>query len=147
MKVRADENVSIKIVQAIRLVCLSSTWELSHVREHHGPRTHDETWLPRFAAEGGKAFVTGDARILARPHQLVAVRDAGLSSIVLSQEWTEAKRHDQAAHLIYWWPKIEEAIKSADPGDCWKVPFKYERSLGLVSKKINYDKPAQAAKK
>ena len=144
MKIRVDECASNKIVQAIKLVCLSDGIELDHVRDHHEHRTPDETWIPRFAEDGGKIYISGDAAILKRPHQLVAVRDAGLASIVLSEQFTHMKRYDQAAHLMYWWPRIEQCAKDAKVGECWLVPPKFDRSLGLTLKKIDYDKPAQA---
>ncbi len=77
MKVRADEHVAPKIVQAIRVVALSTGWELTGVREFHAARTMDETWLPRFASEGGKAILTADANILKRPHLIAAVNSPG----------------------------------------------------------------------
>ena len=60
MKVRADEHVSPKIVQVLRVISLSVGWELTGVREFHGARTADETWVPKFAAEGGQAIITAD---------------------------------------------------------------------------------------
>jgi hypothetical protein len=143
LKIRADEHVSPKIVQAIRLLCLKSQWEFSHVLEKHATRTADETWLPQFATEGGTAILTGDANILKRPHQLIAIRDTGLVSVVLSWQWTQAKRHEQAANIIYWWPKIQTAIESSVSGDCWPVPFLFDKSE-LNRKVIAYDKAAQA---
>lgn len=146
MIVRADENVSHKIVQAVRLLCLNPKWTLSHVRDDHGARTPDETWLPKFAAEGGRAILSGDAKMLKRPHQLVAVRETGLVCIVLSKAWTQAKRHEQAANIIYWWPRIEAVIETSKPGDCWPVPFEFSKSV-MSLKKIDYEKASKAARK
>jgi PIN like domain len=146
VKVRADEHVSYKIVRAVQLLCLKSGWEFSHVRDDNSARTADETWLPKFAAEGGKAIVTADANILKRPHQIVAVRATGLACVVLPKQWTHARRHEQAAHIIYWWPRIQDAIEVSEPGDCWPVPFIFDKS-SIKRKIIDYEKAAGAARR
>ena len=133
-----------KIVLALQLVCLRSDWELSHVRDFHPARTADETWIPRFAAEGGNAFLTADANILKRPHQLVAVRDAGLISIILSSSWAREKKHIQAANLLFWWPKIEAALIEAAPRDCLRVPYAFDKTGQIEKKIIDFDAAARA---
>lgn len=141
MKIRADEHVSFRIVQVVKSLCLRSG-----VRDDHAARTADETWLPKFAADGGKAILTADANILKRPHQLVALRSTGLVSVVLHRNWQHAKRNEQAAHILYWWPRIELAIEQSNPGDCYPVPFTFDK-VELVKKKIDYEKAAEAAKR
>jgi hypothetical protein len=123
LKVRADENVSIRIVRAVRDIALSQGWELSHVREHHESRTLDETWLPRFAQESGNAILSADRKMLARPNQIRAIAATGLVGIFLPRRWAESRRHIQAAHILYWWPRIEETIASSAKSACWRVPF------------------------
>ena len=98
-----------------------------------------------FAAEGGNAILTGDANILKRPHQLAAVQSTGLICIVLSKQWTQAKRHEQAANIIYWWPKIQSAIEVSEAGDCWPIPFIFDRS-DLAKKVIDYGAAARGSK-
>jgi hypothetical protein len=146
LKICADENVSRHIVEAIRVLGLNKTCELSHVREKHPAKTMDETWLPQFSAEGGKAFLSGDAHLLRRPHQIVAVRNTGLVSIVLSQKWSMEPLHVKAAQLILLWPRIESIVANAEPGECWILPFGF---LGteLQQKIINYEAAAKAALK
>ena len=143
MKIRADENVSYRIVKTVNLLCLREGWEFSHVRDVHAARTSDETWLPQFAAEGGKAILSGDANMLKRPHQIGAVRETGLVCFVLSKAWTQARRHEQAANILFWWPRIELALEQSKPGDCWPVPNKFDASM-LVRKVIDYDKAKRA---
>jgi hypothetical protein len=143
LKVRADEHVSPKIVETIRSLVLTSGWELSHVRDHHRARTADETWLPLFAEEGGKAILSADATMLKRPHQLMAVRDSGLICVLLSSRWAGAKRHEQAAGLLYHWPAIEAVIAESKPGDCWRVPAGYDGEK-LTQHTINYGAAANA---
>ena len=139
MKIRADEHVSRRIIRAIQEVALSKTFELTHVRDVHERRTADETWIPRFASEGGKAILSGDRRIRARPHQILALQKSGLVSIFLPAEWANSHRGAQAALLLYWWSKIEAKIAEATPGECWLVPFDFSKR-DLVEFSISYNK-------
>lgn len=141
MKVRADEHVSPKIVRALRELALSPGWELSHVRETHPPRTADETWVPRFAAEGGKAIITADANMLKRPHQLLAVQQSGVVGLILPHAWASAKKNVQASSLLYFWPEIEETFRAAQPREFWRIPSSLHKGP-LEKIVINY---AQAA--
>jgi hypothetical protein len=143
LKIRADEHVSHRIVQAVQLLCLRDGWDFSHDRDDNSARTSDETWLPKFAADGGKAILTGDGRIFKRPHQLAAIHATGLISFVLDWRWTQVRKHEQAANIIFWWPRIEAAAEASSPGDCWPVPFAFDSSP-LEKKIIAYDKAAKA---
>lgn len=137
MKVRADEHVSPKIVRALRDVALSTGWELSHVRDAHPARTADETWVPRFAAEGGKAIITADYNMLKRPHQLLAVRASNVVGLILPHSWAGAKRHIQASALIFHWPEIEASFLSGQPGEFWRLPTNLHKGP-LEKLVINY---------
>lgn len=95
---------------------------MSHVRDHNAARTADETWIPRFVAEGGRVILSADRKIMARPHQLKALIDGGLIGVFLPAKWAESRGHAQAAHLLWWWPKIEAAIRLSGAGQCWRVP-------------------------
>ncbi|HLJ62764.1 MAG TPA: hypothetical protein VKT70_01570 [Stellaceae bacterium] len=145
MKIRADENVSPRIVHAVRSLVLQPGWELTHVREFHSARTADETWMPRFSQEGGNAILSADRRILTRPHQLAAIAQGGLIGIFLSPQWAESRRNEQAAQILHWWPRIEETLLNSKPRDCWKVPHGYGNG-DLEKISINYA-AAQAANK
>ena len=128
MKIRADEHIAPKIVRAVRDLVLSSTHELSHVREYHSARTADETWVPRFALEGGKAILSADRHMLARPHQQAAVLASGVSCIILPPQWAQSRRHEQAAHILWWWPRIEACLEATEDPRFWKVPFGFDKS-------------------
>jgi hypothetical protein len=137
LKVRADEHVSPKIVRAVKEVALSVECELSHVRDVHGARTADETWIPRFAAEGGKAIITADANLLKRPHQIAAIQASGLFGVILPPTWAVAKRHIQASALIYHWPEIELCFAGAQSGEFWRIPAALHKGP-LEKLNINY---------
>lgn len=143
MKVRADEHVAPKIVRALKEISLSPGWELSHVREVHPPRTADETWVGRFASEGGQAIVSGDANMLKRPHLIAAIQQSRVVGLILPYTWCHAKRHAQAAALLYFWPEIEAAFAGAQPGDFWRLPTALVGGT-LEHLRVNYAAAVQA---
>ncbi|HMK88936.1 MAG TPA: hypothetical protein VK446_04790 [Methylocystis sp.] len=143
MKIRADEHISPKLIRAVQSIALSVGWELTHVRDFNSARTADETWIPRFVAEGGQAILSADRKIMARPHQLNALIDGRLIGVFLPSKWAEARGHAQAAHLLWWWPRIEAAISSSKVGQCWRVP--YDFGEGAVEE-IKISRPARLAK-
>lgn len=145
MKIRADEHVAPKIIRALKDLTLSTGWELSHVREVHGARTADETWVPRFASEGGKAIITADANMLKRPHQILAIRQSNVVGLILPHTWASSRRHVQASSLIYFWPEIEACFSAAQPGDFWRIPAALHRGP-LEKLDIDYDTAIGAKK-
>jgi hypothetical protein len=68
LKTRADEHVSPKILEVLKILVVPQDWEVSHVRQHHSERTADETWIPRFVQEGQRrpADAIGAAIMVAR---------------------------------------------------------------------------------
>lgn len=146
MKIRADEHISRKIVRAIAELALRDGWELTHVRDVHDRRTADETWIPRFAREGGKAILSGDRKMRGRPHQIAAISESGLVCVFLSHEWSTARRTVQAASLLFWWERIEAKISVAKPRECWLVPFEFSKG-DLMPYSISYDKIEQQNRK
>ncbi len=138
MKVRADEHISPKIVRAVQAIALSDGWDLTHVRDFNSARTADETWIPRFVLEGGQVILSADRRILSRPHQLLAISEGNLIGVFLPAKWAEARGHAQAAHILWWWPRIEAAIKASKPKQCWRVPYEFgEANIEEIT--INYE--------
>ncbi|MBS4046130.1 MAG: DUF5615 family PIN-like protein [Alphaproteobacteria bacterium] len=145
MKIRADEHIAPKIVRAIQMLVLRAGWEISHVRDVHDARTADETWIPRFAREGGQVILSGDRKMLARPHQIKAIAESGVIGVFLSSQWAQAQRHIQAAHLIHCWPEIERALLESKERDCWKVPFEYG-AVTLQKLSVNYSEALGSSK-
>lgn len=139
MRIRADEHISRKIIRAIRELALSDDWEITHVRDVHERRTADETWIPRFAVEGGRAILSGDRKIRSRPHQIRAISASGLIGVFLPAEWANSRRTVQAALLLFWWPRIEKTISQAQSKECWLVPFEFTEK-DLVPIPISFDK-------
>lgn len=146
MKVRADEHISPRIVRAVQTIALSDGWELTHVRDFNSARTADETWIPRFVLEGGQVILSADRKILSRPHQLLAISEGNLIGIFLPAKWAEARGHAQAAHILWWWPRIEAIIKISKPKQCWRVPYEFgEAHIEEIT--INYEQALRSERR
>lgn len=115
-------------MRAVRDLVLGSQHELTHVRDYHAARTADETWVPKFASEGGYAIISADRHILARPHQQAAIIASGVSCVILPAQWAQSRRHEQAAHILWWWPRIEQALLTSEQAQFWRLPFDFSRS-------------------
>jgi hypothetical protein len=101
--------------------------------------------MPRFVLEDGKAILSADRKMLARPHQLAAIVDGNLICLFLSKQWSQAKRHEQAAQILHWWPCIEKTLSASQPKDCWRVPYGYNGNA-LEKIPVNFEKAAKANK-
>ena len=124
MRIIADEHISPKIVRADSELALSNPCSLEAVRGSVYQGRPDEDWVAAFARDQGAAIISADRRMLRRPTMIQKITQTGLRAIFLPQDWAESKRYYQAAHILYWWPKIESIISSAPSGTAWIVPKK-----------------------
>ena len=129
MKIKFDENVSTRLVDAIAKLETDSAIELSSVPRDYGAGIADPAWMFRFRDEGGVAMVSGDHAILQKPVNLKAYTAAGLISIWPAAGWPELKRWGQSALLIRWWPLIKQKIQASSPGDRWRVPMAWTPTI------------------
>jgi hypothetical protein len=100
LRIRADEHIAPKITKAVQSLILADGWELTHVREFHAARTADETWIPRFAAEGGQVFLSADRKMLSRPHQLAAIAEGNLIGILVAPMGGIEAEHSGCEHYL-----------------------------------------------
>ncbi|KRR11299.1 hypothetical protein CQ12_05600 [Bradyrhizobium jicamae] len=124
MKIRLDENLSYRVAKALRAFLADrSGLEVTWVRDFHPPGTDDPSWLKAFAAEGGNAILSGDARILQHWPNLIAYMESGLISFFPPSSFDDLKGFGQASLLLRWWPVIVEKTKLSQAGDCWRIPM------------------------
>jgi hypothetical protein len=57
VKIKFDENISVRLVQAIRCLEKDATIEISSVLEDYGNGLEDPEWMFRFRDEGGLALL------------------------------------------------------------------------------------------
>ncbi|WP_426024596.1 hypothetical protein [Brevundimonas sp. PWP3-1b1] len=130
MRVRIDENVSRRVASALKGFMVSQDgFVVDHVRDHHPPGTSDPSWIRQFAAEGGHAIVSGDARILQHWPDLVAYMESGLVSFFPPAKFDDLKGPGQAALIMRWWPAIVERAKASSASQCWRLPLDWNPDL------------------
>jgi len=81
VKIKFDENVSTRLVDAIAILETDTAIKLTSVHRNYGEGIADPDWMFRFRDEGGIAMVSGDHAILQKPVNLKAYTEAGLISI------------------------------------------------------------------
>jgi PIN like domain len=139
VKIRADEHISPHIVAAINQMALSAGFEFSSVIDSGHRGSTDVHWVTAFGSEGGKAILTADTDFFSRPHQVMAVHDAGLMIIHMPPKWANAPCHLQAAHILAWWRRIEVVVKGGRPKQCWRPDWNVTESGELKNVKIDYE--------
>ena len=139
MKIRADEHVSVEVVRSVRAAAVSADVELDSVVEADQRGEDDEHWITQFGKSGGTAIVTADSDFVRRAHQVMAVHDVGLIVVHLPPKWANAQLHLQVAHLLIWWRRIEHAVRSANPLDCWRPEWNINENGALRKVAINYE--------
>ena len=138
MRIRADEHVSPSIVRIVTELALSPGFEITSVigAGHRG--TEDQYWVTAFATDGGDAIITADTDFFKRPNQIVAVDETGLKVIYLSSKWASAPGYLQAAHILMWWPRIEQRLLAAKQREVWAVKWNINEAGELERRKIDF---------
>jgi hypothetical protein len=143
----ADENVAPLLTKLIRESLLGKAHTLHTVDDHQAKGVDDEIWVRKFAKAGGEGVVGADARMLTRPHEVIAIAEAGLRMIVLPSQWVQQKKHLQIAFLFLWWPRIEKTFESCKARECFKVPWSWTLDGELAQVKVDFQDAYKKAKK
>src|SRR5690606_11464749 len=98
------------------------------VPEFVPPRTQDESWADSFRRFGGRVVISGDKNIAKRPHQVLAFKENRFVCFFCDKNWASKDGMFKVAHLIYWWPRIQNKINESQPMDCWWVPALIQRA-------------------
>lgn len=82
----------------------------------------DRPWLRRFADKGGRVVITGDTKMLHRPHERLALIEHGFVVFFFENQWSNWKFWRKCALLIHWWPVILAKMKRAKKASFYRVP-------------------------
>lgn len=129
MKIKFDENISTRLVDAICALESDQGIEIGSVHRDYQSGITDPAWMFRFRDEGGTAMISGDHAILQKPINLKAYTESGLISIWPPPRWPELKRWGQPALMIRWWPLIKARITASSKGDRWQFPMIWTPSI------------------
>lgn len=94
----------------------------------------DVSWIEDFADRGGRAVVSGDARMRSVALERAALEASGLVAIFPSSKkfFDGLGRYGQIAYLARWFPVIEELARNASPGSHYRLPPNFSGEMDQV---------------
>jgi len=129
LKIAFDEHVAPKLAEAISALGGDTGMlrvEIVSARSYAIPHAgSDVPWLEKFAKDGGKVIISGDAKMRSKLHEQKALIDAGFVVIFFARRWNNANTYTKTAMLIKWWPVILSVLESSAPGQCFEIPFSW----------------------
>lgn len=81
----------------------------------------DSPWIRRFAADGGRVVISGDARMMTKPHERLALLECELTTIFFASPWHGWKFCRKCALVMHWWPALLDIVRNPEPG-FFRVP-------------------------
>jgi PIN like domain len=136
LKVAFDQNVPIAMVKVLQTFArerqfrkISGPFEITSAADYtrkigdpdHRPKD-DVPWLKRFAEDGGKVVISGDAQMKNRAHERLALIEGGFIVIFFEPQWSNWKFWRKCALLINWWPVIAAKIRRTKKSAFYHVP-------------------------
>jgi hypothetical protein len=116
MTIFLDNMISPCFAEALRAL----EQDVCALREKFPPDTLDTVWLTKLG-ERGWPLITLDRRILSRPQELLALRQAGVTAFFLGPFFSKAAFWDQAVWLLRHWPKFRDVTAALVKGACFTV--------------------------
>ncbi len=109
-----DNDISFRIVEALRSLVDPREHELIALRERFAVDTKDVDWIPE-AGERGWVVVSRDHNQRRREAEHKALVDHNVKAIYLRQAGQPAEMYADAARIIKNWPKIAAWGSAARP--------------------------------
>jgi hypothetical protein len=122
VRVALDVNVARRIVTLLRAGFHDQGFEFMWEPEFAPHDATDEYWLDVFQKFGGEIVLSADKNIARRPHQMLAFRDTALKGFFFTRNWSQKPLRVQAAHAVFWWPRIARKASLCKPGEAFWVP-------------------------
>lgn len=167
MKVAFDQNVPIGMVRIFQSFAserqfrrISGDFQIKSAADYtpqpgdddYRPRD-DVPWLKRFAKDGGKVIISGDANMRNRAHERLALIESGFIVVFFEGQWSTWKFWRKCALLIHWWPVIAAKTKRVKKPAFYHVPCNWveDGKLRWVSNKdpklLKIERKAAAARR
>jgi len=129
LKIAFDEHVPRDVAQSLKAFGGDRKLlrvDICSARDYSVPKAKsDVPWLERFAMDGGRAIVSGDAKMRGKLHERKALTDAGFIVFFLARAWNEMGGHAKCAMLILWWPFILAKLATARKGQFFEIPCSF----------------------
>ena len=118
-----DNCVSVRFVQALRILAQIQEYELVHLTERFAADTPDEEWIRRLASDGDWVIISGDPRISRGQAQRKAWQESGLTAFFFADGWASKGFWKQAESLVHWWPQIVLKARESTSGTGFLMPW------------------------
>lgn len=122
-KVAIDTSLPHRLVRMLQTGFGDHGYEFLYVTEFASASSDDEFWASAFRRFGGSIVIAGDKNIARRPHQIEAFKENDLICFFCDKRWASCDGTYKVAHIVYWWPRIENQLQLSKPKDCWWVPM------------------------
>lgn len=143
IRVALDANIPQRAVRMLQSGFGDQGFEFLWEPDFETASADDEIWIESFRRFGGHVIISGDPNIGKRPHQIVAVKSNNIVSFFIQKQWSRKDLVFKAAHLIHWWPRIQDQYFKSSPRDAWWVPATLGAKSGF--KKIELPKDVEEA--
>ena len=112
-----DADISIRIIKIMRLL----EFDVRAVSEEFGAEAKDPEFLPK-VKERSWILVTGDRRMRRRGSpEALALAKARVTALFLDSFWDGMTLRQQAAWMVVYWEKVDDAVRGLQPGTQVKV--------------------------
>jgi hypothetical protein len=140
LKIAFDENVPAQMVRVFQSLGQEKRFkneglEIVSAADHTPKkgdadyrRRNDVPWLTRFAKAGGKVVVSGNTKMMSVPHEMQALRQLGFIVFFFEGKWSQWTFFPKSALLLFYWPAIAAKVKTAKPGQFWRIPNHFRPS-------------------
>ncbi len=115
MKFFFDNNLSPKLARCLH-VLVQPDHVVVHLKERFAANTPDEIWMRTLAREDDWVIISMDTRILRKPHEISAWREAGHTTFFLKKGWSQLRFWDQAQKFVKFFPDIIETASRSPAG-------------------------------
>jgi hypothetical protein len=132
IKIALDANIPERAVRMLNSGFKSNGFEFHWEPSFAPASATDEFWATAFKRFGGTVIITGDKNIARRPHQIHAFCACDLICFFCDRHWSQQDLAYQCAHLIRWWPTVQDTLQTAKPKDCWWLPMGLRGELKKV---------------
>lgn len=132
MKIAFDEHIPIQIANALKELDGENQLLRSNIvsaRDYAIPNAEsDVPWLERFASDGGRIIISGDAKMRGKLHEQAALVKAGFIVFFWARKWNQQNGYDKTAMMIKWWPHILLKLQSAKSGQFFELSYSWTSS-------------------
>lgn len=82
----------------------------------------DVPWIVSYARAGGQVVLSGDVKMRQRPHERLALVQAGMVVFFFDRSWNNQCFWKKCSLLLHWWPNLVGVAATAPSPSFWQVP-------------------------